>query len=45
MVDYLPFDGDYTSTIVRNNTIAGGFATNNPEDGSKGTNANDAIIK
>ncbi|KAL0950113.1 hypothetical protein HGRIS_010110 [Hohenbuehelia grisea] len=46
MVDYDPFSGDYTSTIVRNNLISGGFAHDSPDDGaSKGTNLEDAIIK
>ena len=46
MVDYQPWGGDYTGTIVRNNTIVGGFATQ-PEDGTeqKGENDEDVIIK
>ena len=27
MVDYAPWKGNYTNTIVRNNMIYGGFAT------------------
>lgn len=46
MVDYLPFNGDFTDTIVRDNTIYGGFATDDPDAGdTKGTNNEDAIIK
>ena len=46
MVDIDPWGGDYTATIVRNNTILGGFATGPDVDGnSKGTNVDDAIIK
>lgn len=46
MVDYLPWKGNYTNTVVRNNTILGGYATS-PDDDSdtKGTNADDAVIK
>ena len=46
MVDYEPFHGDYTGTVVRDNTILGGFATSTDEPGElKGSNQNDAIIK
>jgi hypothetical protein len=46
MVDYDPFQGDYTDTVVQNNTIFGGFATESPQPGEQwGANANDAIIK
>jgi hypothetical protein len=46
MVDYDPFQGDYTDTVVQNNTIFGGFATDSPQPGEKlGVNTNDAIIK
>ncbi|KAF8897891.1 hypothetical protein BD779DRAFT_1667805 [Infundibulicybe gibba] len=46
MVDYEPFKGNYTGTVVRNNSIFGGFATDTPENGdSKGNNFKDAIIK
>ena len=46
MVDYEPWSGNYTNTIVRNNMIYGGFA-NEPAAGgeTKGVNDNDAIIK
>jgi hypothetical protein len=46
MVDYDPWNGDYTGTVVQNNTIYGGFATDGeePED-SKGNNFENAIIK
>ncbi|KAJ6536710.1 hypothetical protein DFH09DRAFT_1178561 [Mycena vulgaris] len=46
MVDYLPWKGNYMSTVVRNNTILGGFATTADVDNDqKGTNADDAVIK
>lgn len=46
MVDYDPFQGDYTDTVVQNNVIFGGFANESPEPGEKlGVNTNDAIIK
>ncbi|KZT05565.1 uncharacterized protein LAESUDRAFT_726838 [Laetiporus sulphureus 93-53] len=46
MVDYDPWEGNYTNTIVRNNTILGGFATNNETSGEiYGTNADDVIVK
>jgi hypothetical protein len=46
MVDYLPWQGNYTNTIVRNNQIVGGFA-DEPSDGNetKGVNDDDVIIK
>lgn len=46
LVDYNPFDGDYSNTIVRKNTILGGFANDgqNPDD-TKGSNFESAIIK
>ncbi|KAI0650454.1 hypothetical protein C8Q79DRAFT_998300 [Trametes meyenii] len=46
MVDYDPWNGNYSNTIVRNNNIRGGFATETAEAGeSKGVNNNDAIVK
>jgi parallel beta-helix repeat protein len=46
MVDYEPWKGNYTNTIVRNNTIMGGFATSQPDGNeTEGTNADDVIIK
>lgn len=46
MVDYDPYSGDYTGTIVTNNTIVGGFSTETAQPGqTKGTNSEDAIIK
>ena len=45
MVDYEPWLGDYTGTSVHNNTILGGFANEDFNNGSKGVNAEDAIIK
>ncbi|TFY67658.1 hypothetical protein EVJ58_g1503 [Rhodofomes roseus] len=46
MVDYDPWSGNYTNTIVRNNLIMGGFATSDEEPGdADGTNSEDVIIK
>ncbi|KAL1734432.1 hypothetical protein EV714DRAFT_281175 [Schizophyllum commune] len=47
LVDFGAFKGDYTGTVVRDNTIYGGFATDDEdEDGqTKGENDDDAIIK
>ena len=46
MVDLEPFDGNYTGTVVRNNTILGGFATEKGKPGDKeGVNSYDVIIK
>ena len=42
MVDYDPFEGDYTGVVVQNNIIKGGFSTDQPEPGSDPI---DAIIK
>jgi hypothetical protein len=46
MVDYDPFSGSYAGTVVRNNTILGGFAAGTATAGeTKGQNFEDAIIK
>ncbi|KAI0776175.1 pectin lyase fold/virulence factor [Trametes elegans] len=46
MVDYDPWNGNYTNTVVRNNLIKGGFATEPAEGGdTKGVNDEDAIVK
>lgn len=46
MVDINPWGGNYTGTVVRNNTIMGGFATTVDGDGdSKGDNNETAIMK
>ncbi|KAF9450934.1 hypothetical protein P691DRAFT_809138 [Macrolepiota fuliginosa MF-IS2] len=46
MVDYDPFQGDYTDTVVQDNTILGGFSTDAPEPSEKlGNNPSHAIIK
>ncbi|KAI0375936.1 hypothetical protein BV20DRAFT_1048178 [Pilatotrama ljubarskyi] len=46
MVDYDPWNGNYTDTVVRNNIIRGGFATETAEAGeTKGVNQDDAIVK
>lgn len=45
-MDYKPFDGDYTGTVVHDNVIFGGFATSTEQAGEvKGDNQNNAIIK
>lgn len=46
LVDYLPWNGNFNGTIVENNSIMGGFATNltDPTD-NEGKNADDAFIK
>lgn len=40
-------DGNYTNTVVRDNIILGGFASDNPDSPTetKGENDEDAIIK
>lgn len=46
MVDFNPFDGDYTGTIVRDNIIRGGFATTPESPGQTlGDNNETAVIK
>ena len=46
MVDYDPWNGNYTNTVVRNNMIYGGFATGPAMAGAtKGENDDDVIIK
>ncbi|KAI1796114.1 hypothetical protein LXA43DRAFT_653957 [Ganoderma leucocontextum] len=46
MVDYDPWNGNYTNTMVRNNMIYGGFATGPAVAGeTKGENDDDVIIK
>ncbi|KAJ7098634.1 hypothetical protein B0H15DRAFT_1005152 [Mycena belliarum] len=46
MVDFLPWQGDYTDTVVRDNTILGGFATSaGSYHSNKGTNADDVVMK
>jgi hypothetical protein len=46
MVDYDPFNGNYAGTVVKNNTILGGFAAGTPQVGkTKGQNNKDAIVK
>ncbi|CAE6391383.1 unnamed protein product, partial [Rhizoctonia solani] len=48
VVDYDPFNGDFTNTIVENNTIIGGFATDqstDAQDANLGYNNETAIIK
>jgi len=45
LVDYDPWKGEYTGTVVYNNTIFGGFANENPNHDSKGANSEHAIIK
>lgn len=46
MVDYDPYNGDFTGTIVTNNTIAGGFSTDTPQAGvSDGADSYGVLIK
>ena len=47
MVDFLPWDGDYTGTVVQNNTTMGGFAADPSTSASQndGENTDNAIIK
>ncbi|KAF8514858.1 hypothetical protein BU17DRAFT_68219 [Hysterangium stoloniferum] len=47
LVDYNPWKGDYDGTVVRNNSIVGGFATDSPTDAgdNRGSNNESAIIK
>ncbi|KAL4256680.1 Pectin lyase fold/virulence factor, partial [Pleurotus pulmonarius] len=46
MVDYEPYRGDYSGTVVRNNRIAGAFANTPAGVGeTKGVNTEHAIIK
>jgi parallel beta-helix repeat protein len=45
MVDYDPWSGDFTGTVVRDNLILGGFATDTMDDNAKGNNFENAIIK
>jgi parallel beta-helix repeat protein len=45
MVDYLPWSGNFTGTVVHDNTILGGYATSSQEEDGKGINYGDAIIK
>jgi hypothetical protein len=46
LVDYNPWNGNYTGTVVHDNFIMGGFATDegNSTD-TKGTNFENALIK
>ncbi len=46
MVDYDPWNGNYTGVVVRDNTIFGGFATDVAAKGdTKGENNDDVITK
>ncbi|KAH9015928.1 hypothetical protein EDB85DRAFT_2076291 [Lactarius pseudohatsudake] len=46
MVDVTPWGGDYSGTVVRNNTIIGGLATDSMSTTqSDGANVDDVIIK
>ena len=47
MVDYDPWSGNYLDTVVENNNIIGGFATDKPTDSNddEGTNSEGAFIK
>jgi len=47
MVDFLPWNGNYTGTVVQNNTIMGGFAAKSSTSASQkdGENADNVMIK
>ena len=46
MVDVVPWGGNYTGTVVQNNTIIGGFATDSKSASqTDGENVDDVIIK
>lgn len=46
LVDFLPWKGNFEGTIVENNSILGGFATNLTDVAdNEGKNADDAFIK
>lgn len=46
MVDINPWGGNYTNTVVQNNTIVGAFATEKDTDGDhRGDNNETAIMK
>jgi hypothetical protein len=46
LVDVVPWGGNYTGTVVQNNTVFGGFATDsNSATQNNGQNADHAIVK
>lgn len=46
LVDYAPWDGDYTGVVVENNQILGGFATSVTDPATdQGKNPEGAFIK
>ena len=46
MVDVMPWDGDYSGTVVQNNTIIGGVATDSKSATQSGEAIeNDVIVK
>lgn len=46
MVDVVPWGGNYSGTVVENNTVIGGFATDSDSaQQSDGVNVDDVIIK
>lgn len=46
LVDWSPWNGDFTGTVVENNSIMGGFATNlTNTTADEGKNTYDAFIK
>ncbi|KAF5371201.1 hypothetical protein D9758_004094 [Tetrapyrgos nigripes] len=46
LVDYMPWNGNFSNVVVYNNTILGGFATDRADAGdTKGENKEDVIVK
>jgi hypothetical protein len=46
LVDFNPYSGDYTDVVVYNNTILGGFSTDQATGGRvNGPHAEDVVIK
>jgi hypothetical protein len=46
LVDVVPWGGDYSGTIVQNNTVFGGFATDSKSaTQNNGENVDDVIVK
>ena len=45
MVDYLPWNGNYTNTVVRNNTIIGSFPYNPHQKTRRDLDAEEIMVK